>query len=182
MFAAGYVLLATTSSGSTYPSLVLAMFAIGTGFGLVIPPTTEAIMSSVPREMAGVASGTTSANRQIGTAIGVAIVGSLLVSGYRSRLDDRISGLSLSRASARSARVSVGDALRVARGLGGGVGRTLESAAREGFVHGMNIGMAACAVLALIGAALALRFLPSRTPVVSLRPGELPLAVFESVD
>jgi EmrB/QacA subfamily drug resistance transporter len=162
IFAVGVVVLATGNEHSGFGVVLVATLTIGVGFGFTLAPTTDAVVGAVPREKAGMASGTLSATRQVATAMGVAVIGSLLVSGYRSVLTTRTNGLGLSRADVTAARTSLGSALAVAHGLGGDTGRTLGNAARLAFIHGMRLGMVVSAVLLALGAMLALRYLPAR--------------------
>jgi EmrB/QacA subfamily drug resistance transporter len=162
IFAIGLVILAMANEDSGFGIVLAATLTVGVGFGFTLAPTTDAVMGAVPREKAGMASGTLSATRQVATAMGVAVVGSLLVSGYRSELATRTGGLRLSHADVTNARTSLGSALAVAHDIGGAAGQTLSSAARLAFIHGMRLGLVVCAVMLTFGALLALRYLPAR--------------------
>jgi Na+/melibiose symporter-like transporter len=59
---------------------------VGAGLGLVNPPITNAGVSGMPPEQAGVASAVISTARQIGNVLGVAVMGAMLTSGYHARL------------------------------------------------------------------------------------------------
>jgi DHA2 family multidrug resistance protein-like MFS transporter len=87
----------------------------------------------------------------------VAILGSLLSSGYRADMDAAVSGLPASAADA--ARDSLGGAMAVAAHGGGS---RLASAAQEAFVSGMHSAVIVAAAIALAGALIALVFLPAR--------------------
>src|SRR5260370_25425185 len=80
---AGYQLLGTAT-----PIWVLGVifFIQGAGMGGVMPSATEAVMSVVPRERAGSGSALTNTARQLGGALGVAVLGSIVPHGYRSQL------------------------------------------------------------------------------------------------
>jgi Na+/melibiose symporter-like transporter len=162
IFAVGLVVLASVNVHSGIGLVLAATLGVGVGFGFTLAPTTDAVVGSVPREQAGIASGTLSATRQVATAMGVAVIGSLLVSGYRSVLTSRTHGLGLSHADVASSRASLGSALAVAHQLGGDVGRALGDAARVAFVHGLRLGMFAGAALLVLGALLSLVYLPAR--------------------
>jgi EmrB/QacA subfamily drug resistance transporter len=163
VFAAGLVVLATVSEQrSSYLEVLVGTVAIGAGFGAMSPPNTDAVMGSVPRAKAGVASGTLSTTRQVSNAIGVAVIGSILVSGYHSELASRTGTLDLSRADRAAARASGGDALGVAEHLGRRAAGDLSEAARSAYIHGMRLGLLTCAVAVALGAILALRHLPAR--------------------
>jgi hypothetical protein len=110
-------------------------------------------MGSLPRAKAGVGSAVNDTTRQVGGALGVAILGSLLASTYRS---------SLGTGASAAARASVGGALEAARTLGGAPGAALAQAAKSAYVDGMSVGVTVAAGVALLGAVIALVFLPSR--------------------
>jgi MFS family permease len=162
IFALGVLVLTAVSVDAGLGVVIVATLTIGIGFGFTLAPTTDAVVGAVPREKAGMASGTLSAVRQVATALGVAVVGSLLVSGYRSTLEADAHRLRLSRADLDSARTSLGSALVVAHDVGGATGRTLRDAARVAFIDGMRVGLVVCAALLALGAIVSLRYLPAR--------------------
>jgi len=98
----------------------------------------------------------------MGGALGVAVFGSLLVSGYRSALDADSVHLGLTRAELASAKTSVARGLSLARELGGEDGRRVAHAARAAFVHGMGLSMTVGAAVSVLAAGFALRSLPAR--------------------
>ena len=162
IFAAGLIVLTAANVHAGFGVVLAATLTIGVGFGFTLAPTTDAVVGAVPREKAGMASGTLSATRQVATAMGVAVVGSLLVSGYRSSLRTHTRDQGLSRANASEARTSLGTALAIAHDLGGAAGHALGDAARVAFIHGMRVGLVVSATLLGLGAILALRYLPAR--------------------
>lgn len=90
----GLVLLALrVSVDGGYPSVLPGMVAMGFGMGLSMTPSTEAITSSLPRDRQGIASALNDVTREFGIALGVALVGAMLTSGYRSAIDPRLDGL-----------------------------------------------------------------------------------------
>jgi len=150
---------ATVTSG--YGPVLLSMLFMGLGMGMTMAPATESIMGSLPRAKAGVGSAVNDTTRQVGGALGVAILGSLLASTYRSSLGTGVS---------EAARASVGGALLTARDLGGDQGAALARAAKAAYVDGMGVGVLVAAGVALAGAAIALLFLPSRATVEAEPP------------
>jgi EmrB/QacA subfamily drug resistance transporter len=155
---------ATVTSG--YGPVLVSMLVMGVGMGLTMAPATESIMGALPRAKAGVGSAVNDTTRQVGGALGVAILGSLLASTYGASLGDGVPA---------AARASVGAALDVARGLGGEQGSALAVAARSAYVDGMGVGVLVAAGAALLGAVVALAFLPSRARDES--PADLPAAL-----
>jgi hypothetical protein len=130
--------------------------------GTAMTPATESIMGSLPLDRAGVGSAMNDTTRQVGGALGVAVIGSLLASFYSSSLTTAMHGLP-SRALA-IADNSVGAAIAVAHGMGGAAGAALSRAADRAFVHGMDSAVLAAAGVAFLGSLVSLVFLPSRPP------------------
>jgi EmrB/QacA subfamily drug resistance transporter len=163
MVAAGLAWLATVSDSSTYLSAVLGPFLVmGLGMGLTMAPATEAIMGSLPRAQAGVGSAMNSAVMQVGGAMGVAVIGSVLASGYRSVVGATLAGHAVPPIAATAIKSSVGGALEVAHRAPAALGVTLAALARHGFVHGMGLAMPVAAGVALAGALVVFVFLPAR--------------------
>lgn len=162
------VILSFATPTSGYPLVLASMLVMGLGMGMTMAPATESIMGSLPRAKAGVGSAVNDTTRQVGGALGVAILGSLLASTYRSSL-----GTSVSEA----ARASVGGALAVARDMGGEQGAALARAAKSAYVDGMSVGVLVAAGVALVGGLVALAFLPSHAAAepepVAASAGEL---------
>jgi hypothetical protein len=75
---AGGGLLTTLTNASGVGFLVSSYVIFGAGFGLVNAPITNAAVSGMPRQQAGVAAGVASTSRRVGTALGVAVMGSVL--------------------------------------------------------------------------------------------------------
>jgi predicted MFS family arabinose efflux permease len=74
----GGVLLTRLTNATSAGFLVISYMIFGIGFGLVNAPITNAAVSGMPRQQAGVAAGVASTSRQVGTALGVAVMGSVL--------------------------------------------------------------------------------------------------------
>lgn len=79
----GVLLLVFTvaTQGTGVPVLLIAYLLIGSGVGLSSAPVTTTAVNSLPPERAGVAGGFTSTARQVGTALGVAVAGSITAGG-----------------------------------------------------------------------------------------------------
>ncbi|HUY47406.1 MAG TPA: MFS transporter [Streptosporangiaceae bacterium] len=76
--AAGLLGLVIAGRGTPYGLLVLPLLAAGSGMALTMPATTSAVLEAAPRNRSGAASGLVNTARQAGSAIGVAVAGSLL--------------------------------------------------------------------------------------------------------
>jgi EmrB/QacA subfamily drug resistance transporter len=163
LIAGGLGWLATTSASTTFVNGVLGPFIIlGLGFGLTMAPITESIMGSLPRAQAGAGSAMNSTVMQMGGALGVAIIGSVLSAGYRSSVDRVMAGHAVPAWVADIIRSSVGGALQVAHRAGGSLGQALATAADHGFLHGMDMAMVVASVVAVLGALVVMAFLPAR--------------------
>lgn len=132
-----------------YLSVLPGMLAMGVGMGLSMTPSTEAITRSLPREKQGVASALNDVTREFGTALGVALLGALVSTGYRGAIDDRLHGIP--QGPADTAREGVANAVEAAGGAGPHA-RDLVSAAQESFVDGWQQAM--WAGVAVMGALL----------------------------
>jgi EmrB/QacA subfamily drug resistance transporter len=80
LLAAGGLLLVNTSATEPYWLVLVSIAVFAAGFGLVNAPITNTAVSGMPNAQAGVAAAIASTSRQIGTALGVAVVGSVLAS------------------------------------------------------------------------------------------------------
>ncbi len=160
VFASGLVVASTSTVDSGYGRVMIAMVLMGAGMGLSVAPATESIMGSLPLHQAGVGSAVNDTSREVGGALGVAIVGSMLSSLYSSDLNSKLPANVPSQVR-DAADQSVGAALQVSAQLGK-VGAPLADAARESFVYAMTRASLVTAAVAIVGALLAWRFLPAR--------------------
>lgn len=140
-------LMADADGGFT--SVLPATLILGAGVGLTMSPSTAAITSALPDEKQGVAASLNDTVRELGAAVGIALVGSVLNATYRTNVDAATSGLPAEAAEA--VEEGIGGALVVAGQLGPD-GAALVDAARDAFVDGMTpallLGAAACVLAA----------------------------------
>ncbi|MEU5142996.1 MFS transporter [Streptomyces sp. NPDC021139] len=158
---AGLALMALlVSVDDGYLTILPGMLAMGIGMGLSMTPSTEAITGSLPRGKQGVASALNDVTREFGTALGVALLGALLVNGYRGAVDRRLDGIPQGPADA--AREGVANAVEAA-GSAGPHGPDLLHAAQQSFVDGWQQAMwAGVAVMGVLFVYIAFRG-PGRT-------------------
>ncbi|WGP08217.1 MFS transporter [Streptomyces sp. SH5] len=121
-----------------YLSVLPGMLAMGLGMGLAMTPSTEAITGALPRERQGVASALNDVTRELGTALGVALLGALLSAGYRGAIDGRLAGVP--EGPADIARGGVANAVEAANGAGP-YAQALIDAGRRSFVDGWQNAM-----------------------------------------
>ncbi len=164
----GLVLMALlVSVDGGYPPVLAGLLAMGVGMGLSMTPSTEAITGSLPRAEQGVASALNDVTRELGTALGVAVLGALLANGYRGAIDGRLDGVPAGAAGI--AREGVANAVEVAAATGGHA-RALIDAAQQAFVEGWRQSMwIGAAVMGVLLVYVALRG-PGSTSRGSIRP------------
>jgi len=160
---AGGLLLALPGADAPYGPLLGGMVLFGLGQAMAFSPAVGLAMSAVPRDRAGVASGANATARQTGSALGVAVVGSIMASAYHSDFRQRVEPLALSTDVTRQAGESLGSALRAGASLAGTTGDQLTQAARDAFVVAAGRGLAVNAVIC-VAAALLLILMPGRRP------------------
>jgi len=160
--AAGLALLARTTTAGTYPEMVPALVLIGLGVGFAFAPSIEAVMGSLPRARAGIGSATNGAALQIGGALGVGVLGSLLNARYRAQLAPLLSAHHVPVSIGHVIEGSLGGAIAVSQGVGGSLGTGLQAAARSAFLSGMDLAVFIGACVAVAGVVVVVAFLPNR--------------------
>jgi MFS family permease len=86
LLTAGLLILAQSGSNTAYWLLVCGLLPLGAGMGLAMTPATAAITDALPRSKQGVGSAVNDLARELGGALGIAILGSILQATYRSHL------------------------------------------------------------------------------------------------
>ena len=88
----GVALFTTVGTDTSTVRMVATLMVVGFGFGLAAQPLTDTVMAAVPVEDAGVGSAVNDVSRELGSALGVAIIGSIVSHLYRSNIHDRLTG------------------------------------------------------------------------------------------
>ena len=160
LVAASLAMIATFGTETVGLQIAAALGTLGLGMGFAMSPATDAIMGSLPRSKAGIGSAMNDVVREVGGTLGIAVLGSILASGYGSGMDDATARLP--HAAREAASDSVGAAHEVGAQLGGGAGAKLIDTANGAFVDALTTTATLAAAAAVIGALIALAFLPSR--------------------
>jgi EmrB/QacA subfamily drug resistance transporter len=160
LVALGLLWAARLGSGSTYFEYLPGMLLMGTGIALTWAPTTESIMGSLPAAKAGVGSAVNDTVREVGGALGVAVLGSVLASQYTGAISSTTAALPTD--SAHLAGDSLGGAVVVAQQVGGSSGAAILEAAQAAYVDGFGLALTIAAAVAAAGAVLAAIWLPAR--------------------
>ncbi len=150
LVAVGLAVLAQLDATSAYLLLLAGLVPLGVGMGAAMTPATAAITESLPAEQQGVGSALNDLSRELGGALGIAVIGSLLTAGYRGHL--HLSGLPA--AVVDKAR----DSFAVAVHLGGPVAPE----ARTAFASGLHVALLAASGAALVAAVLVAILLSGR--------------------
>ena len=154
--------LSRLTLSTPYLAIAACLVLLGAGMGLASPSATTGITTSLPLGKAGVGSAINDTTREVGGALGIAVLGSMLQTSYRASLDPHLAGLPAEAAS--TAQEGIGSALQVAARLPASAGAGLADAARDAFVHGMNFTLTGAAIVFGITALLVRRFHPAITP------------------
>ncbi|MCZ4512480.1 MFS transporter [Streptomyces sp. ActVer] len=147
--------------------LEVIFFLMGTGMAHIMTPTSVVIMQALPREKAGSASALSNTFRQVGGALGIAVLGSVLSAAYRSGIEDKLPA---------AARHSAGESIEATLGFAaklGPKGDALVGPANDAFLHAMHVTALCGAGVALVGAVVVGLFLPGRTPAPEEKEAEL---------
>jgi EmrB/QacA subfamily drug resistance transporter len=163
LMGAGLLDLSTAGVHTSYPPLAVAVAIMGAGMGLVMAPASTTIMTTVPAHQAGAGSAINDTIREVGGALGIAIVGSLAENVYRSKLGSALATAHLPQPVSHLATSSVAAADIVGKHLGGASGAQLTAAAHTAFTTAMATGMRVSAVVALVAAIGVAFALPTRT-------------------
>ena len=154
----GMLGMAMLDGSSGYLQVVTSLCVASAGMALAFPAATEAIVTSLPQDKAGVASAVNDTTREVGAAVGIALLGSLLSSGYRSSIGDSFDGLAPE--ATEVARDSMGAALHVAASAPEALRPDLVASARGAFADGYSLAMAVGAGLLVAASAMVLHWFP----------------------
>jgi nitrate/nitrite transporter NarK len=171
----GCSVMALLAPDSPYLMIAAGLVLLSGGMGITIAPATGAIMSAVPLSKAGVGSAVNDTTRELGGALGIAVLGSIATSTYRSGLD----ATALPPEVADVASESVGAAVAVAGRIGGEAGAELAAAAGVAFTDAFNTTMAAGATVALLAGVAVFVMSLRRRPVPTAVPAPVPAEAVE---
>lgn len=158
---AGLLLLAGLQVGSSTASAVIPLIIFGLGIGLGLPALVDTVMASVPEAAAGIGSAVNDVSQSLGGALGIATIGSVVSSLYRSNIDAALTGV-VPAYVVDLARQSVGVAAITARSLPGETAATVLNAANGAFVEAMSGGFKISAVVVALAVVIAFVLIPSR--------------------
>ncbi|MER8187030.1 MFS transporter [Kitasatospora sp. NPDC094015] len=168
--AAGFALMATVDPGTPLAVPLIAAGVVAAGSVGTMSLTADLVVSAAPAERAGAASATSETASELGSSLGIAILGAAGAAIYRARLDGALPA-DLPADASRAAHDTLGGAVTVAARLTGGAGDDLLAVTRNAFADGMHVA-ALVGVVVMAGAALAAHRLMRHLPTRSEQPAE----------
>ena len=166
----GFVGMSTLGVTSAYWHLAILLCVMSTGMATLMAPASGMIVSSLPLSKSGVGSAVNDVTREVGGALGIAIMGSVLASGFSSKMADRIKDLPIPAGPRELIEDSIGKAFGVSdEAVRSGLiprsaGELIHDSAREAFVNGSRIAFFVAAAVAAVGALVAGNLIPDETP------------------
>ena len=148
LIAAGLVVISRVGTASPYWLLLAGLIPLGAGMGAAMTPATAGITEGLPAAQQGVGSALNDLSREVGGALGIAVIGSIVTAVYRSNL--HLPGIPAALAGA--ARGSFGLALHA--------GGPVKTAASSAFVDGIHTGLLYAAGAGLVAAITVAVLLP----------------------
>jgi EmrB/QacA subfamily drug resistance transporter len=160
--------MALVPDSPSYLDVLPGLVLLGLALGIAMTPSTTAITESLPADKQGVASALNDTVREVGGAIGVALIGSILAAGYRDGIADTAE--SLDPELGHTVQEGIGGAYAVAGQLEPGNGAELIGSAQDAFMAGWGNAMWFAAAIALATAIVAFRLIPREPAVPELAP------------
>ena len=165
LMSAGFGLASTADAQSSYwGKIIISMVLMAAGLGLISGPATESIMGALPREQAGAGSAVNDTTRELGGTLGVAVLGSVLASIYRTQLTSHLHSLHLSADLQARALSSVTGGFQVAHQSGSA---TLLNSVQSAFIDGISRASLVASLACLAGAIVVALALPARGSAVT---------------
>ncbi|MFB7555225.1 MFS transporter [Streptomyces brevispora] len=143
--------VAAIHKDTAYPLIGALLLVVGVGAGLAFTVTSDVILSSVPKEHAGSASAVSETAYELGAALGIALLGSIVTGVYQ----DFATPPGVPAPTSSAAHESLGGAVEAAKTLTEQQGTALVSAAQDAFLEGLRLaaGVGAAVLLATAVAA-----------------------------
>lgn len=145
-----------------FPDILVGLLVMGSGMALAMPLATDAIISSIPRRKAGVGSAVNDTTRELGGALGIAVIGSLLADGYRSSIDGKVDFLPTEFV--EGAEESIGAAINVTREYTTD-GAELIATANSAFIDGMSLAFIVAGAVMIATSLVVYKYLPTKLTV-----------------
>jgi MFS family permease len=175
--AIGLLLQTRFTADSSTTTVILVTMVLGLGMANIMAPATESIMGSLPRAKAGVGSAVNDTTRQVGGAVGVALLGSLMATKYLSEVKSGLNLSALPPAARGSVTSNLTHAIATSKALPASVGAQVEAVAKNAFMSGMHLAVFVAACIMIVAAVGVFLWLPARAPEV-----DEPVVVVDDAD
>lgn len=156
--ACAFAVFATLGADSPLWLVEIALFLIGVGIAFIMPSASASVMGSVPKQRAGSASATSNAFRQIGGALGNAILGSVLTAVYRKEVTEHLGVLPSAVRDTAAGSLQATQAVLDTAGVPASEAAVITEASNHAFIAGFHasalIGVAVAVCGALFAAAI----------------------------
>lgn len=146
----GFAGLATLDATTAYWQLAIPMALLGLGAGAAMAPSTTSVMAALPASKAGLSSALNDTSREVGAVLGIAVLGSVASSIYRTDLADALA--EVPQDLAETVKASAGAGLAAAQEIGGIAGSDLHDAIAIGFSRGVAVAFAFASVVVAVAA------------------------------
>lgn len=152
-----FVIMSQWPTTPSYLQIIASMAVMMSGMALTMTPATTMMMSAVPRNRAGMGSAMNDTTRELGGALGIAVLGSVIGTAYSSKITESVAGLPAEVQ--EIAENSLAGAIVVSEKLGP-VGEGLAMAAKEAWMNGLSEAMLIAAGIVAIAAIVSAIWLP----------------------
>lgn len=155
--AAAFVVMSTWTASMTYWHLFFTMAIMMLGISAAMTPGTNILMASVPRNRSGMGSAMNDTTRELGSALGVAVLGAILTSVYTSNISETANAFT--GAAKEGIESSLAVALAVSENLGPAA-TMVADAAKTAFMDGLSSASVVASVILFIASIIAYFGLP----------------------
>ncbi len=169
--AAGLIIVSTVGTDFVYGWFAVGLVVFAMGMALAGTPSTTAITEALPHQKQGVASAVNDTARELGSALGIAILGSALNQAYRDGMADAVGSLPEQAREAALSSIAFISSPQIE--AAGPAARPVVEAARQAFVDGVHVALVVAAAVALLGA-LAVLLLSPRGRGSAVAPQRVP--------
>ena len=162
MVSVGFFWFSTLTPTSPYWMIALGLVVIASGMGMSMAPASTAIVSSLPQNKAGVASAVNDVTREVGGALGIAVLGTILTSRYGSSMDASIPAQAPVQVR-EAARGSINAAMAMADILPDEFAEKIREGAKVAFTDGINAAFLTSSIFMIVMAVVVYRSVPNST-------------------
>ena len=168
-----FVFSQVANISAPYWSILLVQILLGSGIGFTMSPATSSIMNSLPHNRAGIGSAMNDTTRQLGGALGIAVLGALMNGVYRREINQLAGTNGLSESMLANIRGSVQGAHFIAQGLDAKLASLVTQTSSQAFIDGMRQALLVSSAAFVIAALMAWFILPNKEQVVELKKAAL---------